>query len=288
MYRTAGLTEDIFDLDWSAPGKDERNEPVVKWANVGSYAGWYALGTRVPSWRNATFWQRALAICAACGNRAYDAVHSVGPGILSVGAVGATMASGLAQSLLHRVLIERPVVYMSNMAPLMLREDGVWPNELALEQGTGRRIVATDDLEYVVRRDKDLAREWVRCTSRMLRNASCDAVQLEWLRTEAKQILSEPLRVAIKWTERDARDSFFWSAEQQALWLVTFALVMHDPDQTERLILSCIDREALTTLRNMRMRVQNQGWSEHLAKRLANALDYVEHELKVRVVEAVA
>jgi hypothetical protein len=208
----------------------------VRWATVGQHAGWYAIGTRKPQGER-SFWEKTFALATSVGNGHLDAVHAIGPGILSVGGMGVTMASGMAQRLLRYALKREPIRWMECMAPLLA------------DAGTLRVLGFTADdpladLELVIRASKPQAKLWVECCSRLLRDARFESVQEEFLAGESHSVLgrlsmmlgfsevhgyyraSEPVR----WQIWD------WSQEQMAVWALAIVMALSDARLTEELV----------------------------------------------------
>lgn len=218
-YRVAGLADDPFDLPDGAPGKTDDGDVWLRWANVGSYAGWYAIGTRRPKAdKNSDFWTKVYGLAAAVGNGTFDSVHAIGPGILSLGGLGVTATSGFAQDLLRECLKDHPVRWMECMAPVLTEP-------LAL-QAMGFRGHPMERLEEAIRFSKATARLWVESCSHMLRDDRFDDTQVRFLARVGPDALGEPLKERLRFAK--VRDTWAWSQEQQAVWAAALVLALAD------------------------------------------------------------
>lgn len=229
-YRIAPLLDDPFELPGDAPGKTSDGDVWLRWANVGTYAGWYAVGTRRPA-GGRSFWSKAYALATSVGNGTVDAVHAIGPGVLSLGGLSVTMASGMAQELLHACLERHPIRWMECMAPLLTEPHALRVLGFAREDPMA-------DLEEAVRPSKDRAKLWVQCCSHMLRDARFDEVQEGFLAQRGHEVVGRSLAGQIGLAR--VRDTWAWSQEQQAIWAVAVVMALSDAEITEEVIGSAL------------------------------------------------
>ena len=283
-YRISALVDNPFEFPSSdAPDRTPEGAPWLRWANVGNYEGWYAIGSRKPSTvylSRPTFWQKTFCICAAVGNVHMEAVHAIGPGILSLGALGVTMSSHYAPALLHYCLVANPQRYIEVMAEVM-RIWGAHPRATtetssgwAFATSEGEMLSASDLVVYDDQ-FKDQRRVWVECCSRLLRDDSFDDVQVAFLQDFAPKLLSAQLRHALRWPTNDLPDSWSWTAEQQALWAVVIACAFDDEVTTAQVALqargAATSKDAVTWLREMRVAASALGVDERFEHRVIGA-----------------
>lgn len=297
-YRVAALLDtSVFDLP-DKPGKTETGAPWLSWANVGSYAGWYAMGSRpfdsspeyTPS-KKIPFWQAVYWLACEVGNGNLDAVHCVGPAILSLGGLGVTATSGFAQGLLGECLLTAPDQFLHHMARAMCESDAYVRRDSDAPVGwsfasapDGRRMAGAGQIGSVVslgtpissfwtQSQRARARVWVECCSRLLRDQAFDKAQFRFLDRHVPSLLMDRTRLAIKWPAVGARDAWHWSAEQQAVWAATMVLAIEDEKLTDMLLDSASNwpvGDATATLRAMRENVLNADYPDTFQKRVIN------------------
>lgn len=225
-YRIAPLLDDPFELPGDAPGRTSDGDVWVRWANVGAYAGWYAVGTRQPK-GGRSFWSKVYALATSVGNGTVDAVHAIGPGVLSLGGLSVTMSSGMAQELLHACLERHPLRWMECMAPVLTEAHALRILGFAREDPMA-------DLEEAVRASKERSRLWVQCCSHMLRDARFDEVQEGFLAQHGSQVVGRALADRIGLGR--VKDTWSWSQEQQAVWALAVVMALSDATTTEEVI----------------------------------------------------
>lgn len=282
--RIAPLLDDPFALPGDAPGRTEDGAIWVRWANVGTYAGWYAVGTRAPRQTGkqlpgkSDFWVRVYALAAEVGNGNVDAVHAVGPGILSVGGLGVTAASGYAQALLKVCLEEQPSRWLECMAPVMF-EARVLP-----------AASSPEELEAAIRGSKDREKLWVECCSHMLRDERFDAAQVKFLQRISADVLGPELVKQMGFT---GNPSPMWSHEQRALWALAVVVSLADTALATKVIGDALLPEdtwvkahpaasgpADATLRALRAE-HPVGMPEHFTRRLRRTLELLPKHFEI-------
>ena len=232
-YRVAGLVDDPFDLPSDAPGRTDSGDVWLRWANVGSYAGWYAIGTRRPGAnKNSDFWTKVYALATAVGNGTVDGVHAIGPGVLSLGGLGVTAASGFAQALLGECLEDHPARWLKCMGPALI-ESSSYP--LPDPEAPGGWSFGVVPAEMIIRNGKERSRLWVLCCSHMLRDELFDASQIRFLTRVGPEMLSPQLRERLRFGK--VRDTWAWSQEQQALWATALVLALADTEMASLVLM---------------------------------------------------
>lgn len=285
-YRVAGLVDDPFDLPSDAPGRTEHGDVWLRWANVGSYAGWYAIGTRRPTAnKNSDFWTKVYALSAAVGNGTVDGVHAIGPGILSLGGLGVTAASGMAQALLGECLLDHPARWLQHMGPAIV-ESAAYP--LPDPDAPGGWSFGLVPAEMIIRNGKERSRLWVLCCSHMLRDSSFDDSQIRFLTRIGPDVLGPRLRGDLRFGK--VRDTWAWSQEQQALWAVALVLALADTEMATLVMMDAYQdvgwhlahprangpaHAALLSLRDAIPVLAPRGVPEHFVSRLARTLEHL-------------
>jgi hypothetical protein len=282
-YRIAALTEDPFTLPDDlplAPTRTESGAPWVRWANVGNHEGWYAYGSRKPPFAvRPTFWQKTFTLCSAIGNVHMDAVHTIGPGILSLGALGVTASSGYAQALLHYCLESNPARFLQTMMPAMHASKGLYPRDWRDSPSgyvfsTVEGVVSSAEVRELIQApySKLISHLWVEGCSHLLRDDSFDEVQVAFLQDFAPKLLSQSLRTLLRWPRTDVPDTWSFTAEQQALWAVAISLVLEDEVAAEQVITAARQEanDAEEWMRKMRV-AASSGVHERFEQRLIAA-----------------
>jgi hypothetical protein len=246
-----------FELPADAPTRTKDGEPWTRWGHYGSYEGWYAIGGRRveiegrPSFWDATFY---VACLATGGN--FDQAHCCGRGILSLGGLGVTIHSGFAQILLHQCLLTDPERYLQTMAPV-LYATGAYTKRtekadtgIALVDSKGKLLLTEKRLREVVMlgsdgtkwndRQKKRARLWVTCCSKLLRDARMDEAQAAFAEHVMPAMLTERTKEIVRWPRNGTRDSWQYTHEQQALWASVMVMGLADPEETERMVETCV------------------------------------------------
>lgn len=292
-YRVAGLVDDPFDLPSDAPGRTDAGDVWLRWANVGSYAGWYAIGTRRPSaGKNSDFWTKVYALATAAGNGTVDGAHAIGPGILSLGGLGVTAASGFAQALLGECLQDHPSRWLACMAPALI-ESGAYPLPDPAAPGGWSFAVSS---ETAIRCTKDRARTWVLCCSHMLRDDRFDDSQVRFLARIGPEVLGTVLREKLRFAK--VRDTWAWSQEQQALWAAALVLALADTEMATTVLMDAYRdtdwhlahphasgpaEAALCSLRDSIPVLAPRAVPEYFVSRLARTLERLPEYFEVRL-----
>jgi hypothetical protein len=247
-------------------GKTENGSVYVRWAGGSGMTGWYAVGTRKPSFgKRPTFWETVYSLACESGNGNVDAVHAVGPDILSVGGLGLSVVTGQAQMLLGRCLTAHPTLYLDAMAPI-IRTTGMylteerpdWPTPVYVFGYTGGPHVGLDNALVVraggdgrvwSREAKEQSRAWVERTSLLLRNDRFDSVQVNYAAELLPSLLSEETKQRIQWDGASAL--WQWTPEQHALWALALVLGREHPEETEKFVRLSMEPTAKETLATM-------------------------------------
>lgn len=273
------MVDDPFELPGDAPGRTEDGDVWLRWANVGSYAGWYAIGTRRPKAdKNSDFWTKVYALAAAAGNGTVDGAHAIGPAVLSLGGLGVTAASGVAQDLLRECLKDHPLRWMECMAPVLTEQKAL-----------GALGFTRDDpmlgIEQAFRGTKERAFAWVSCCSHLLRDERFDDTQVRFLARVGPDVLGDALKKRLRFA--NVRDTSWWSQEQQALWAVALVLALADTEMTSLVMMDAFQEEgwflahprasgaaeaALLSLRDALPVLAPRAVPEHFVSRLARTL----------------
>ena len=228
--RPLGLPEHML-----SGGKTPDGEPWVKWAKDGERSGWLTPGTREPEInKNSSFWQIVYGLGCDFGNGKIDAVHCVGPS-LSVGGLGLTVSSGLAQVLLYECFVWQPDRFVKNMFPVM-RVANVYVGDhhvhgpVFFSGADGKPV--TKGLHEVTgipeepggKAASDRSRLWVSKVSRLLRDKIFDEAQLNFCRSQLPMLLSDDARQRVCWPESEPKFFGEWPLEQRALWIIALLL----------------------------------------------------------------
>lgn len=266
--KTSSIVDVLGELDASLPSKTPQGETWIRWAALAAgasptHAGWYAIGTREPSFgARAGFWESVFLLAMhTVGNKTMDAAHAIGPSLLAIGGLGFTFASGYAQSLLGICLEAAPERIVATLAQLV-RHAGVYPartgtspRRYVLHEVHGGGGMVGADLERAIRAGGDgrawsttgkaLAFEWV---SRMgfLRDDVFDRAQVDMCAEWLPLGLTDIVRAEIRWPRSAGRDAWQYTEEQKALWALALVLSIDDPAETERAILQARASLSLT------------------------------------------
>lgn len=222
------------------PPRTEDGRAWVSWTRgPGESAGWRAVGARSPTIRQMPFWRAIVEAVAATDGRCLDEAHAIGDGLLSIGALGLTAASGAAQQLLLCCLEAEPARFLEVMAPVIaatgmhLARTERSPSGVAF--ATGRRdlvleeaalrelLVGGSDGRAWTPRQKVRARLWVECCSELLRDQRMDAAQATYTMRELPRLVERGLLDALKWPSRGLEDPWQYSREQQVVWAFAVA-----------------------------------------------------------------
>jgi hypothetical protein len=297
-HRIAALRDgNAFEIPADAPGKRKDGSPWLRWARVGKYSGWYAIGTRkmdpVTAPPEESFWSRVYGLCAEVGNGNLDAVHCLGPGTLSVGGLALTLSAGYVPALLARCLHADPEAWLGAMAPAIAISDGVHltrceatPAGYALCTADGRPLTDQVELDIAVRAGsegtiwngacKRYAHAWVESISRLLAMGSMDWVQLEFCRTYVPRMMPAAVAERIAWPRAGYRDGWMYSREQQALWAVAMALVVEDELQATRMLTEAVQTEPRDATEALALLVllaeQASGYRDLFRRRVRNSV----------------
>lgn len=293
-YRVAGLVDDPFDLPSDAPGRTDHGDVWLRWANVGSYAGWYAIGTRRPAAdKNSDFWTKVYALSAAVGNATVDGVHAIGPGILSLGGLGVTAASGFAQALLGECLEDHPSLWLKCMGPALI-ESASYP--LPDPEAPSGWSFGPVSAEAIIRNGKERSRLWVLCCSHMLRDDLFDDTQIRFLTRVGPKVMGDELRERLRFGK--VRDTWAWSQEQQALWATALVLALADTEMASLVMMDAFQEvgwhlahphangpaeATLLSLRDAIPVLAPRAVPEHFVSRLARTLEHLPRYFEVRL-----
>jgi len=251
-------------FDWrgairTLPGVTRDGEPWLRWAKIETESGWYAVGTRQQQQSKlplVSFWERTFELALQVGNGNMDAVHGVGPGVLSAGAVGFTAVGELA-NLLAACLTAAPERVVSALMPawrltgahpVLADRKGIW----LFANAEGRAARTHAEIEQLLRGDKSTGKEWVRCVSNLLKDDHFDAVQKLHFVEAAERAFTEEQRKITHWPAAGAANVWTYTEEQQALWCTVLLLSLLDTPVTTALLNGAMKASALETLLAMR------------------------------------
>ena len=299
---------DALDVTTDGPARTKDGRPWVRWARIGSYSGWYAVGARKPKLNARSnvpgFWEATFSVACACAGGNLDQAHCCGRGILALGGLGVTLRSGYAQTLLHCCFLSNPVRYLDVMAPA-LSESFVYtkptdwsPSGIALMGHSGLPLITEGDIRHIVCADSDgvtwagfqkaRAKLWVSCCSELLRDEAMDRAQQVFAEETMPSLLTEATKVLIRWPRQGARDWWQFTHEQQMLWAIALVMALQDEFQTEQLItnskaavLAGEDFSAELLLRQMAVEVANHD--EAFQERFRMAMGQISELLKVNI-----
>jgi hypothetical protein len=240
----------------SGPFETKDGEPYVRFAKLDSgQAGYYTIGRRpiqecpqqVPK-----FWERLFFAMAVEGNRAWDAAHTIDPG-LCAGAVG--FSGDRPVQLLGLCFTQEPKIFLEIMGPAM-GDSRVYISD-AKRRGTWafcdkkRETVGLDRLlngEGWTTRRKESSRRWVSCVSALLHSHIFDTMQVLHLQAEAEAAVTNLLGTAMQWPKRGAAEAWLYSGEQRALWAILLVIALETPRIAESLATLHRAPSALDTL----------------------------------------
>jgi hypothetical protein len=225
----------------------DEGEAWCRWTKREPYAGWYAQGRIDPKADppDKRFWSRVLQLCVAAHGSRIDQVHSVGPGIFYLGAIGLTLASGDAALLLHRCMMAAPDRYCSALADAMATSF-VYPVGRVMHETGARRLLSESRLRDVftlgsngkswTMNAKERARTWCSCFSDLLSQMPlAQAVTIaeilpEEVPPDTKALLRLPHTMESLWN---------YEPDLQILWKLTLALVSVDAPGAAHLLATC-------------------------------------------------
>jgi hypothetical protein len=236
------------------PDKTASGAPWVKWVRSGQYSGWYARGRIAEPLRaGMPFWRQVLCLVAAVNDARPDQAHACGPGILSLGALGATLRTGDAQLLLYRCLRRDPVRYLSAMSDAMIGTSSrnwgfVYPTRRGLY--CERRSLRGEALSEVILKgsdgkswshhQKEASRRLVERCSGLLADPEMIDAQAETLSEILPDLLGAEARRRLRFpTHADAWGHY--SPDIRALWALAMVLVLVDGAAAGRAIAAVPD-----------------------------------------------
>lgn len=215
--------------------KREDGEPWVSWVRHGDTWGWCAPGelTRLED-RQAP--HRMLNVFLAYEKTAFDRVHCCGDGILAIGPLGATFASGKAQSALaqccsyNRTLFNRIMRAARDATGVSMGHD-LW------DEDAGRPLTKHRDINRALRLgadsvkwkskgrgqiQKDRAHLWVSSCAKLLREPAFSVpLVCAWLDTLGA--------AALRRFWPGAKSMWYYSQERQARWATLLTLCYRYP-----------------------------------------------------------
>jgi hypothetical protein len=246
------LAEVMAEVDYAQPGKTDSGQAWLRWSNGPVWRGWYAIGTREPNFgARPSFWEQVLLLgMRVMGNARMDAAHAIGPAVIACGAMGWTLDSGSAQTLLGRMLVAAPARVIGPIARLV-HAAGVYPGPsgdgfVLRDVASGGPLVERAELERVVRAGGDgydwspagkkLAFRWLDLLTGLLRDDVFDHVQAELCAELMPLLLTDATREEIRWPKSAARDAWQYTPEQAALWAIALVLSTEHAAELERLL----------------------------------------------------
>jgi hypothetical protein len=274
------MDEGVFDIPKDAPVTTRSGEPWARWVNLGEQAGWYVLGTRpakpAESYDANPFWNHVFLMACEVANGNVDAVHCIGPGVLSVGGMGVTMTWGWGQQLLRECLEEKPGWFLRTMAPV-IHETGVYLDAAYtltklchVQRGS---LFEEHELDGAIRGGsggvnwtagrKRTARSWVVAVSKLLREERLDMAQMSFCIKALPELMSEALKLRLLWPKNEVYDAWMFTREQQALWAVAMVLTIEDALQAEKLILAQVQTEPIDAKASLRRLMANCEGEEY-------------------------
>ena len=303
-YRIAPLMDKrVFELPDKAPRTTTDGAPWLRWANVGEHSGWYSIGTRrldpvgSPTQEaNDHFWSAVYTLASEVGNGCVDAVHCLGPGVLSVGGLGVTVSSGYGQALLTACLRQEPLWWLGSMAQVIheskvaLRHDVRGVGSAALFRTGGGALFSQEELDLAVRggsasekwtgAQKRLSFTWVECVSSLLRHAEMDPAQVQFCAAHVPDLIPGLVRERIAWPSNGIEDSWMWTIEQRALWAAAMVLVLEDEVQATTLIergVKLLPQDARASLVELSKLAREQdGFTDTFRDRVLNTVRRVQ------------
>jgi len=286
--RVAGLTNSsVFEVPAGYRATTRKGDPWLRWARVGDYAGWYSIGERLPNFGpELSFWEAVLTLATEAGNGKLDAVHCIGPGILSVGGLGVTLVSGYAQALLAECLRADPLNWLGHMGRV-IHDSGAWiaPMDNGAVVLTKKGVaLSSEDLNWAVRRgdpnahwlkpQKHVGKSWVTGVARMLRHPRMDQVQVEYCSEHIPKLIA-PMQTLIGWPNSGIRDGWMYTPEQRALWCVLMVGAIEDEEQLLIVARDHVEqspRDARSSLHNIYTKMVGSSHSESFIFRMRNAV----------------
>jgi hypothetical protein len=292
---TALMDSGVFNLPANPPVVTKEGEPWARWANLGSNAGWYVLGTRKPKLlEEHGFWERVWMMACEVGNGNVDATHCIGPGVLSVGGMAVTVTWGHAQALLAECLRAEPALFVRHMAPVthatgVFLEAGDRPFSEKLRHVTRGSLVDPNELvdgirggaaaTYWTSGQKRIGKLWVVCVSNLLRHDCMDAAQVAFCRGTLPELMSGALKLRISWPTNGIEDAWMFTREQQALWALAMVLTIEDLLQAETLLVAQVQTEpvdAKASLGNILAHCEGDDFARTFTARVQNTVKRVQ------------
>jgi hypothetical protein len=240
------LFSPLGEADVAVPSKTEDGEPYVRWRkDTSGFSGWWARGSRGhrPSGPG-TFWGHVLSAASELAHTQLDEVHVVGPGVLSLGALGVTVRSSYGAALLHECLLTDPERYICRMAGF-IQKTGAYtricpeaPSGVALADPIGPMLDEQDERHAIMQwgdgkkwstQQKRVAHVWVRELSRLLRDERMDAAQVAMAELLIPACLPQAAKESLGWPRSGLSDYWQYSLDQQVCWGAFLLFAMGSP-----------------------------------------------------------
>ena len=257
---TTGFQSEMFDVlpwDGQLARRTPDGKPWVRWEKRKDSAGWFTPGTRRlggPS----VFWKITLNAASKALGTFVDGAHCVGLPILSMGALGITVASGYGQLLLRECLVCEPEVFLNTMAPVLatgarIKSTGKSPSGVALVDSNGQLALTVTEIGEVIRlgcgwnkwtrQAERHARIWVTSVSALLRDERMDRAQQKFASIVLPTLLSDRVALGLRWPRDGAEGTWQYTRERQVLWAFAMVLGIFGRDAAS-VILERVFREA--------------------------------------------
>lgn len=222
----------------------EKPTPHVRWASLPGGSGWVYEGVlEADADGQSRFWTQLEALASDCTGHRLDAVHSVGPGIVTAGAFALPLVDGRLQELLLHTQQEDPTPYLTAMMPI-IRAHGV-----LMRAGDRGAYVQTQDhgelsdpeeLDRTIRGDKwtpqtkRVARLWVISVALLLRHVP--GVGPTWARAYSARQLGSMTRAWLQMPRGGFTGLSAGTMEQQVLWSIALLAATRDPLSLELVV----------------------------------------------------
>jgi hypothetical protein len=298
---------DALDVPTDGPARTPDGRAWVRWAKYGSHSGWYAVGARKPKLSGQPkFWEAVFSVACACAGGNVDQAHCCGRGILALGGLGVTMRSGYAQLLLHCCLLKNPVRYVEIMAPVIgttlsyTKASEQSPSGVAFHDSMGGPWWTEADLRNLVtlgsdgtkwtKPQKERAKTWVSCCSRLLRDEAMDAAQQSFAEEVMPSLLTEETLTLIKWPRTALLSWSQYTEDQQMLWALALVLALEDEHETERLMVASLEIAqgtegffAKSMLKALVIQIQSLDYDEAFRHRCLLAISLLTKLMRVEI-----